>query len=94
MTAANSARAPANNITSGKTVLVIAPSARWLLLKLPIMVMPQVMHRPGLSCRANQRRDANQTQSPNSNCRKRVHSTLPFGALTRNRHDQRLTSPP
>jgi hypothetical protein len=49
-------------------------------MKLSIIIEPKVMDGPGLSRRANQRRDANQTQSPNSNCRKRVHSTLPFGA--------------
>ena len=63
-----SARAPAKIITSGKTVLVIAPSARQLLMKPSIIIHPKAMNSPSLPRRTNQRRDANQTQSPNSDC--------------------------
>jgi hypothetical protein len=55
ITAASSVRAPASIMASGKTVLVIAPSARRLLVKLPIILVSQVMHGPGLPGRANQR---------------------------------------
>jgi hypothetical protein len=99
MTAASSARAPANIITSGKTVLVIAPLRAWLSVKLPIILVPTVMHGPAFL--AAQTSVAMPTklrgQTP---CRKRVHSLRdehlisPTKGLTHYVIDQRLTSRP
>jgi hypothetical protein len=38
---------------------------RWLLIKGSIIIVPKVVDRSGLSRCENQRRDANQVQSPN-----------------------------
>jgi hypothetical protein len=94
MTAASSAKAPATIIASGKTVLVIAPLRAWPAVKLPIILVPTVMHGPGLS-----RRDANQTQSLNLELQKAGPFDPPCGTnisptkgLTHYVIDQRLTS--